>query len=108
MRSMPGLLNLVLPGAGLIFLRREWLGFSLSLLFGVCGNIALAGWLIAPHAIPPGLRWLAVLLTAAIWLLAQVLFGRQWKAVHRSPVRDAARNDFAAAPDVTESTPRVS
>jgi len=74
---MAWLLNVVLPGTGLIIRRREWLGFSLAMVFGVCGNVALAGWLIAPVAVPFWLTWLAGGLCALSWLLAQLLMQRQ-------------------------------
>jgi hypothetical protein len=69
---MGRILNLVVPGAGLILQRREWLGFSLALIFGICGNIAIAGWLIAPEAMPMWLTGLAAGLAAFSWGLAQV------------------------------------
>lgn len=77
LQPMGRLLNLVVPGVGLILLRREWLGASLALGFGICGHIAVAGWLIAPAAIP---RWLAGLATAwaaLTWITSQVLCRRQ-------------------------------
>lgn len=74
---MAWLLNVVLPGTGLILRRREWLGFSLAVLFGICGNVALAGWLIAPAAVPGWLTRLAFELCGGVWLLSQVLLLRQ-------------------------------
>jgi hypothetical protein len=71
------LLNLILPGTGLILLRREWLGFCLAMVFGISGNIALAGWLIAPLAVPPALTTLALLLAIMSWLAAQLLLHRE-------------------------------
>jgi len=70
------LLNLLLPGCGLILQRRDWLGFALAMLYGVCGNIALAGWLIAPDEIRPGVRAAAVGVCIFTWLLAQWLLHR--------------------------------
>jgi len=71
------LINLVLPGAGLIIRRREWLGFLLTLVFGICGNAALAGLIIAPLAIPRWMTGLAVGMSALAWVLSQLLFWRQ-------------------------------
>ncbi|MEK6644102.1 MAG: hypothetical protein AABZ08_09345 [Planctomycetota bacterium] len=76
-------LNILIPGAGLIVRCREWLGFSLSLIFAMCGNVAIAGWLIAPNALPSWLTWLAAALTILAWLLAQVLFWKQGQALSR-------------------------
>ncbi len=71
------LLNVVLFGTGLIIKRREWLGFCLAMLFGICGNVAMAGWLIAPAAIPSWLSWLALGVAGVAWLLSQLLLRRQ-------------------------------
>lgn len=74
------LINIVIPGMGLIIRRREWLGFSLSILFGVCGNLFLAGWLIAPAAIPFWLTGLAGALAVLTWVISQVLLA--WQAIY--------------------------
>lgn len=71
------LLNLVLPGAGLIVRRREWLGVVLALVFGICGNVALAGLLIAPDAIPSWTPWLAVSICVLTWFASQGLLWLQ-------------------------------
>jgi hypothetical protein len=73
---VPWLLNLIVPGTGLILARREWLGFLLAVIFGICGNVALAGGFIAPAAIPPWLTGVAAVLTLLAWVVAQVLLRR--------------------------------
>lgn len=78
------LLNLILAGSGLILRRREWLGLSMAMIFAICGNVAIAGWLIAPQAVPPWLTRLAVLLGALSWLLSQFLFYRQGRILIRT------------------------
>jgi len=101
---MGRILNLVIPGAGLILRHREWLGFSLALIFGICGNIALAGWMIAPEAVP---RWLTVIaagLAAFSWGLAQVLFRRQGIALRRRLVE---ASDSIAGIRLPQGTPGV-
>jgi hypothetical protein len=70
-------LNLLIPGAGLILLRREWLGFFLALMFGLCANLGMAGWLIAPDAIPLWMVRLAAGLSIALWIAAQSFLFRQ-------------------------------
>lgn len=90
------ILNLFLPGTGLILRRREWLGLSLAVLFGVCCNVAIAGWLIAPAAIPGWLTMFAVLLAAVTWLAAQVLFKRRGEVLGR---REAALEELLAEAD---------
>jgi len=79
-------LNLVLPGAGLIVVRREWLGLSLSMLFAVCVNIFIAGRWIAPLAIPGWLSIAALGRAVVCWLMAQALlpyFARRAASVAR-------------------------
>lgn len=77
MAQVSWLINLIIPGAGLIRSRREWLGASLGLFFGACGNLAVAGAFIAPAAIPAWLTWLSASLAALAWFLSQVLLVRQ-------------------------------
>lgn len=72
--------NLIVPGSGLIFLHREWLGFCLAIIFSISANVTIAGALIAPLAWP---RWLVVLagaVTILSWGLGQALCLLQWKA----------------------------
>ena len=73
-------MNLMLPGAGLILARREWLGFLLAIVFGICGNVALAGWFIAPVAIPPWLTGVATVMTLLAWTVSQILLKRHFCA----------------------------
>lgn len=80
---MAWLFNVVLPGSGLIIRRREWLGFSLAVVFGLCGNVALAGWLIAPAAVPFWLTMLAVGLSGLSWVASQLLLHRQVVSLRR-------------------------
>lgn len=76
-------LNLVLSGSGLILRRREWLGMSMAMMFAVCGHVAIAGWLIAPEAVPHWLTRFAVVLGAVTWVLSQYLFYRQGRILAR-------------------------
>ena len=36
-------MNLLVPGTGLILLRREWLGLAMAMLFCVCAQVGLWG-----------------------------------------------------------------
>ncbi len=76
-------LNLLLPGAGLVLRRREWLGLFLALAFGICINMAIAGALIAPAAVPTWLTVLAAALGATCWLASQYLCWAQGKQLAR-------------------------
>jgi hypothetical protein len=71
---MACLLNILIPGLGLIVRRREWLGFALAVVFGICCNVALAGRLIAPVAIPSWLTHSATAFAVFTWFSGQVLF----------------------------------
>ena len=74
---MAFILNLVIPGTGLMLRGRYWLGFALAMLFALAANVAIAGWLVAPLAIPHVYSWMATVMTVMTWGLAQVLHIRQ-------------------------------
>lgn len=66
------LLNLVLPGSGLIMARRPWLGFSMSVFFAACANLVIWGFFIAPYSLRHDVTATAAGLAAALWIVAQV------------------------------------
>lgn len=74
---MAWLLNVILPGTGLIIRRREWLGLSLAMVFSISVQVAIAGSLIAPETVPFWLVRLAAALGAVSWFLSQYLCYRQ-------------------------------
>jgi len=91
--------NLLVPGAGLILCRREWLGVAVATVFGLCGQVALAGWFIAPAAIP---TWLTVgvsILTGGAWIIGQHLL--------RQRIREWDRDLAAVAPLLSEAAAHV-
>ena len=91
-------LNIFVPGTGLILCRREWHGFSLALLFGICGNVALAGWLIAPRAVPAWLTWLAVAIAGGCWAASQWLLHHQLQLLrHCAAALEAILNQARSA-----------
>lgn len=76
------ILNLIVPGAGLIALRREWLGLAVAMLFAVLAQIALLGWLVIPVTIS---RWVSIgagIAAAGVW------WWGQWLTLQR--IRQAA------------------
>lgn len=77
---MAWVLNFLLPGSGLILRNREWLGLSLAAVFAICADVAIAGAVIAPAAIPSWLTILAAVLAGICWVLSQILFRRQSQA----------------------------
>ncbi len=82
------LLNALIPGAGLILRGRHWLGFALAMLFGLAVNTAIAGWLVAPAAIPRFYTWMATILSVVTWILAQTLHLRRRRAVASEPLSE--------------------
>ncbi|MCB9852137.1 MAG: hypothetical protein H6819_03505 [Phycisphaerales bacterium] len=112
-RSAGLLLNLLIPGAGLVSIRREWLGLALALLFAVGVNIWIAGQWIAPLAVPRWLSFLALGMGIADWLAAQTLFvhlARRHDAIQTEvdsllsqAKRDASENDLDTALAVLEA-----
>ena len=84
------LINLIIPGTGLILMRREWAGFLLALVFGLGANAAIAGFYIAPEAIPYSFSSLSVVIAVFAWILAQILLHRQSKYLARTCVDLAA------------------
>jgi hypothetical protein len=71
------LCNLIVPGSGLIVLRREWLGLAAAVLFGVLGQIVLLGLLVVPAAIPGWMTTLSLSAAVFVWL------GAQWQLLVR-------------------------
>ena len=74
--------NLVVPGSGLIVLRREWLGLAVAVLFGVLAEVALLGGLIVPATVPAWVTTLCLSAAVFVWL------GAQWRLVARLRVAD--------------------
>jgi len=66
------LVNLIIPGTGLICARREWFGILLALLFGICAQLALAATFFAPAAVPDAFAALAAVAAGVVWLVAQL------------------------------------
>lgn len=82
--------NLVAPGSGLIVLRREWLGLTLSFLFVLLAQIGVVGLLLWPATIPNRLARVAAVLAAVIWSGSQWLLLRR----RRSATGDAAEREI--------------
>lgn len=78
------ILNILVPGAGLILRKREWLGLSLALLFAICGNLAIAGSIIAPAAMPIWLTTVSLALAVIVWAASQLLCHRQGRWLRES------------------------
>lgn len=79
MRRMPVVmfLNAMIPGAGLVVLRREWLGLATSILFAVIALIFISSRWITPSDVP---TWAMYLMLAGMIL---VWAGSMAMVVHR-------------------------
>ncbi len=71
------LVNLIIPGTGLIWTRREWFGVLLALLFGICAQLAFAAVFFAPAAVPDSFATLAAVAAGVVWLVAQLALVRR-------------------------------
>lgn len=65
------ILNVLVPGSGLVLLGRARAGLVAAVLFAICAELALCGVLIAPAAIPAWLTVAAGAMAAGTWLLGQ-------------------------------------
>ncbi len=88
-RSLSWPANLLLPGTGLVLMRREWLGLALAMVFSISGNVVIAGRWIAPATVPDWMSALALLIGAATWCLSQYLLWRQRRTMELSSQRIA-------------------
>lgn len=66
-----GILNLLVPGTGLILLGRTWLGIALAVWFALGAQVGAFGLLIAPASVPFWISGTALALAALSWLVAQ-------------------------------------
>jgi hypothetical protein len=69
---MAGLLNLVVPGAGLIVRGAVGSGLLCGLLFAACANLTLAACLLFPDEMSASGRTLALVITGVVYVLVQV------------------------------------
>lgn len=70
-------MNVIVPGTGMILLGRTWLGLALAVWFALAAQVALGAVLVAPAMVPPWLVATCTVLAVAAWLLAQgVLIAR--------------------------------
>lgn len=73
-------LNVIVPGSGLVLVRRERWGTALAFVFCALGQVALFGGCITPASIPQSLTYPALIGAAAVWVAAQVSFWSRIKA----------------------------
>ena len=83
--------NVIVPGSGLIVLRREWLGVAVAILFGFLAEMVLLGVLIVPATIPPWVTALCFSTAVFVWL------GAQWRLWVRLRSEDGSALDSELA-----------
>jgi len=66
-------LNMLVPGAGLIGLQRQRAGLAVAILFGLTGQVAAVGLLIAPQSIGQVVTAGATVGAGLAWLVGQIL-----------------------------------
>ncbi len=76
-------LNLLLPGAGLILVGSIATGLLIGLAFAARADLALAAALLFPDDFPPAAQLIAAVLTAAIYLLAQLRLAQTLRDLRR-------------------------
>ena len=67
------LMNVGVPGSGLILLGRAWLGFAVAVWFCIAVEVAICGKFIAPVTMPRGMTVASAVLGLMAWLLGQGL-----------------------------------
>ena len=65
------ILNLFVPGTGLIVARREWLGVTMVGIFALAANVAIFGRWIEPGVLPRPVWATALAAAFGTWLAAQ-------------------------------------
>lgn len=80
-RRLAIVLNMLVPGSGLVVLRREWLGLCLALLYGLLVQVVLWGLLLVPLSIPKSAVVACTIGAAAVWAGAQWLMMIRWRLV---------------------------
>ncbi len=105
----PVLVNLLVPGAGLVLVGRTWMGTVLTAWFVLGAEVVLWGRLIAPATLPQELVLCGWGVAAATWLAAQVVLyrrtriltaddlPRQLAILRRLADRAMARGDYRTA-----------
>jgi len=82
-RAKPArIVNLFVPGSGLILLRREWVGLATAGLFTVLAQTAILGWWVVPLDIPVWVATACGAGAALVWLQSQWSVWRRVRAIY--------------------------
>lgn len=103
MRSGIGIaLNVIVPGSGMVLVRRERWGTALAFLFCALGQVALFGGWITPASIPRSMTYPALVGAAVVWVAAQVAFWSRIKALKDPALSDQKAMLIELASDAIE------
>ncbi len=104
-------LNIGVPGTGLILLGRHWFGLALALLFGTSAELAALGALLAPAVLPSAVTTPSLIIAGLLWAGAQVLLvmrirflGNPGLAVELAQLRSTAEKSLALGDSQTACT----
>jgi len=80
MRTAAIVLNLIVPGAGLILLRAEPVGILIAAVYGLAGQVGALGLLSLPAQIPREVAVAAVVVAGLTWLAGQWVLRQRLRA----------------------------
>ena len=98
--SISRLVNLLIPGGGLILIGAEAIGVAVALLFAVAANAVLGSSLLFPDALTPAWRGLAIGVTLGTYLGAQIRFAQ---TVRQQQLRSADQQRRMALRDARQA-----
>jgi len=81
-RVLSIVLNLLVPGCGLILMQRETLGTALAFAFAALGVVGVSGSWITPMSIPVSLTVVSLSGAAGVWGLGQLLLVSRWRTMY--------------------------
>lgn len=85
------LVNLLIPGGGLILLGRIVAGLIVALAFTLLCNLALAATLLIPHDVPEWARRASIGATAIVYVLSQLLVAHVVRVERRAAEAERRR-----------------
>jgi hypothetical protein len=93
-RFIPAIvMNILVPGTGLMLLGKAWLGLALAVAFGATAEVAACGLLLAPASIPEAINAPAVVLAGTAWLAAQLLLIARIRSLGQPAVTHNRRSE---------------
>lgn len=95
-------LNIIVPGTGLVLVKRERWGVAFAFLFCALGQIALFGGWITPASIPRPMTYLAMVGATGIWVAAQGLLWSRLSALKDPSLSDQKSTLIELAIDAIE------